>query len=56
MYPVSIFIVGACKSGTTALYTFLNEHPDIQFGCRKGFYVVDNEQIDWSQPMGSLFE
>jgi hypothetical protein len=56
MDPVSTFIVGAQKSGTTALYTFLNDHPDIQFGFRKELHVFDNEQIDWSEPVDQVFE
>ena len=31
MKKPNLFIVGAGKSGTTSLYKYLNQHPDIYF-------------------------
>ena len=47
---IEAFVVGAQKCGTTALYTFLKEHPEIQMGLRKELHLFDNDQIDWTNP------
>ena len=31
----NLFVVGAAKSGTTALYNFLDQHPDIYMSLQK---------------------
>jgi len=35
-------LIGAQKSGTTALYKYLNEHPEFEKPCSKGTYFFDN--------------
>ncbi len=43
---ISVFIVGAQKAGTTALYTFLQEHPSLQFGYKKELHLFNQPAID----------
>ncbi|RLB86585.1 MAG: hypothetical protein DRH26_17050, partial [Deltaproteobacteria bacterium] len=47
MNNVNFFIVGAPKSGTTALYTYLSTHPDIFFPSHKepNFFAKDYPNI-----------
>lgn len=47
MSKVDFFIVGAPKSGTTALYTYLSTHPDIFFPSHKepNFFAEDYPNI-----------
>ncbi len=47
MSKVNFFIVGAPKSGTTALYTYLSTHPDIFFPSHKepNFFAKDYPNI-----------
>ena len=45
---INTFIIGVQKAGTTALYSFLKQHPDITFGHRKELHIFDNETIEWS--------
>ncbi|MDA3788402.1 MAG: sulfotransferase [Desulfobacula sp.] len=47
MSKVNFFIVGAPKSGTTALYTYLSNHPDIFFPGHKepNFFAEDYPNI-----------
>ena len=47
MTKVNFFIVGAPKSGTTALYTYLSTHPDIFFPSHKepNFFAEDYPNI-----------
>ena len=42
MRPLNFMIVGAQKSGTTALAEFLGEHPDIEMASPKEVHVFDN--------------
>ena len=43
-------IVGAQKCGTTALATFLGEHPDVAVPIRKELHAFDDEDHDWQNP------
>ncbi len=43
---ISVFIVGAQKAGTTALYTFLQEHPSLQFGYKKELHIFNQAGIE----------
>ncbi|MCP4553271.1 MAG: sulfotransferase [Bacteroidetes bacterium] len=47
MSKVNFFIVGAPKSGTTALYTYLSTHPDIFFPNHKkpSFFAENHPNI-----------
>jgi hypothetical protein len=46
--PISVFILGAAKSGTTSLHRYLNAHPQISMAKVKetNFYVERNRRID----------
>ncbi len=45
---LNFLICGAQKSGTTALYSYLNRHPDIFLPSCKELHIFDNEHRDWS--------
>lgn len=47
---VDFFICGVQKGGTTALDSFLRQHPEIQMGNAKEIHHFDNESINWSAP------
>jgi hypothetical protein len=51
------FIIGAGKCGTTSLWLYLNQHPDIAFSTNKepAFFVKDDyrQRLDWYE---GLFE
>jgi len=41
---IDFIVAGAQKAGTTALYKYLKEHPDIGMGHKKELHFFDNEQ------------
>ncbi len=48
----NLFIVGAAKTGTTSLYNYLIQHPDI-FGCendKSNFLCQDKLNISLKEP------
>ena len=45
MRPLDFMIVGAQKSGTTALATFLSEHPAIAMAVPKELHVFDDQRF-----------
>lgn len=45
---LSFLICGAQKSGTTALYHYLSQHPDLQLSNPKELHIFDRENRDWS--------
>ena len=47
---VDFFICGVQKGGTTALDSFLREHPSIQMARIKETHFFDNEKIRWADP------
>lgn len=47
---LSFLIAGVQKGGTTALWHFLRQHPQIRFGSRKEMHFFDNDGLDWSSP------
>lgn len=47
---VSLFIVGAQKSGTTALYAYLNSSSSIIIPKTKELHFFDNEDLAWHEP------
>jgi hypothetical protein len=51
---IDFFIVGAQKSGTTALSYYLSKHNDIEIGFNKEVHFFDNEEVDWHNPDYSL--
>ena len=45
---INFFVIGVQKGGTTALYRYLSQHPEIQMSSpRKEVHYFDNEDIDW---------
>lgn len=50
MRRLDFLIAGVQKGGTTALWQFLREHPQIRFGSRKEMHYFDNDDLDWSLP------
>jgi hypothetical protein len=47
---VDFFIVGTQKGGTTALDTYLRQHPCIQMGSVKEVHFFDDDRINWERP------
>ncbi len=47
---VDFFVVGAQKSGTTALDAFLRRHPQIEMAAVKEPHFFDDDALDWSAP------
>lgn len=51
---VDLFIVGAQKSGTTALSKYLMSHPSVMIPEIKELHFFDNEDLDWEEPDYSI--
>ena len=51
-------IIGAGKAGTTSLYKYLEEHPQIYMSPKKEprFFAVENEEINFQGPDDSRFK
>jgi len=47
---VSFLVAGAQKAGTSALFEYLREVPDLQLPDIKEAHVFDDERIDWAAP------
>ena len=47
---IDFIIAGVQKGGTTALHTFLSQHPQIFLPQRKELHFFDNERLKWSCP------
>lgn len=47
---VSFLIAGAQKGGTTALFDYLTDYPDIALPTEKELHFFDDEGQDWSEP------
>lgn len=47
---VDFFIIGTQKGGTTALYRYLRQHPQLQMARVKEVHHFDDETISWSRP------
>ena len=50
MRRIDFMIAGVQKSGTTALYTFLSQHPKIFLPAEKELHFFDNERLAWNRP------
>lgn len=50
----NFLIIGAAKSGTTALYAYLKQHPDIYMSPVKEprFFAFENEELNFKGPHG----
>jgi hypothetical protein len=48
----NFFLIGAAKSGTTALYHYLKQHPQIYMSSVKepNFFAFENKKLDFSGP------
>lgn len=46
---VNVFVAGAQKSGTTALFTYLREHPQLITSEVKELHYFDDEALDWQR-------
>lgn len=53
---VSFLIAGVQKAGTTALHSFLSEHPELSLSKRKELHFFDDEDADWSAPSFARYE
>lgn len=47
---LDFLIAGVQKGGTTALWHFLRQHPNICFGSRKELHFFDDETRNWQAP------
>ena len=47
---VTFVIAGVQKGGTTALFDYLGDYPDIALSDRKEVHFFDDEDIDWAAP------
>lgn len=47
---VSFLIAGAQKGGTTALFDYLTDYPDIALPAEKELHFFDDETQDWANP------
>lgn len=47
---VTFLIAGVQKGGTTALFDYLGEYPDIALPQTKELHFFDDEAVDWAQP------
>lgn len=47
---VSFLIGGVQKGGTTALFDYLKEHPELNLSPEKEVHFFDDETQDWSRP------
>ena len=52
---VSFIIAGTQKGGTTALYSYLKEHPKLYMPKTKELHFFDNETIEWAKPNYNLY-
>src|SRR4051812_27467497 len=47
---VTFVIAGAQKGGTTALFDYLGDYPDIALSDVKEVHYFDDEAVDWAAP------
>lgn len=48
--PVSIFVCGAQKGGTTSLFAHFRDHPDLSHPAVKELHFFDDDGRDWRNP------
>lgn len=46
----SFLLAGVQKSGTSALHSYLKQHPHLWLSRKKELHFFDDETIDWTQP------
>lgn len=49
-FRVNFLVIGVQKAGTTALYEYLREHPDVALSDVKEAHHFDDESLDWDRP------
>ncbi|MDZ4370676.1 MAG: sulfotransferase [Phenylobacterium sp.] len=47
---VTFLIAGAQKGGTTALFDYLTDYPDLVLPATKELHFFDDEAVDWARP------
>ena len=58
MKPLDFLIIGAQKSGTTSLFKYLNQHPDIAMPADKEAPYFTNDELysaGWQHYLGNYF-
>ncbi|MDQ0454093.1 sulfotransferase family protein [Rhizobium paknamense] len=53
---LDVFIAGVQKGGTTTLFSYLREHPQINAPSGKELHFFDNESMDWEKPDYQLLQ
>ena len=53
---VTFLIVGVQKGGTTALFDYLGDYPDVALPSEKELHFFDDEALDWERPDYSAYE
>jgi hypothetical protein len=53
---VTFLIAGVQKGGTTALFDYLQDYPDIALPETKELHFFDDEQLDWNRPPYDVYE
>ena len=48
--PVSFMIAGVQKGGTTALFDYLGDYPDVALSTVKEVHFFDDDSRDWANP------
>lgn len=48
--PVSVFVCGAQKGGTTSLFAYFRSHPGLSHPATKELHFFDDERRDWGNP------
>lgn len=54
--PVSVFVGGVQKGGTTSLFAYFCEHPSLSPPSRKELHFFDEEALDWPHPDYSILD
>ena len=52
---VNFLIIGAQKGGTTALFDYLGDYPDVALSDQKELHFFDDETQDWASPDYSAY-
>jgi hypothetical protein len=47
---VAVFVCGVQKAGTTSLFSYFQEHPELQAPDRKELHFFDDERENWVRP------
>lgn len=50
MRKLDFLVAGVQKGGTTALWHFLRQHPDVGLSASKELHFFDSDELDWAKP------